>query len=551
MVTEERLAVEIDPRGLAQAEEEVQEQVHVRGGVGHALGPSAVSRAPPGIHRGGRGQHEVEPVLDLRTLVCEDNAQFAEKAEHTSGMAAGAQHAVLLSHQQRVGADRPRAQCPSDRLPLRVRHQAVRPVVRPGAEVDHGHMRLVVVWDGGGAVRIPPRELHQSLDRGPTEALLAADEVHEREELSVLSELPGVHHRVPPDPAPSVVIHGPVGEERRLGHREVLREPVLRLFLEPLPFLGQLAFAPPTERVDPARGQQVSGMFGRDPGDPLTGRRDHEFRRVLRDPEGKRLTPSVVLPAAQGSPGPMPRARWQRLQHDPEGPASYRICPGLRGVERLVRTDAEFIGRGPVYRMPHEPRRIEVRLAPIKGATAVYQGIRRAEFAHGIVLSELSRCGKAFRDRRQPISLDFRMRVLRPVPKTPCFYPRDGVYFQRRKEAMTMIKTKLPVLLAERRMKQYELAQKAGISKNTVSSICNDNWKGISREVMDTLCETLDIQVGDLFEYVPTLEFLHVEEIGPDDPDYLLAVEREKEESVPLAACSELFEHLDRIRGKA
>ena len=114
-----------------------------------------------------------------------------------------------------------------------------------------------------------------------------------------------------------------------------------------------------------------------------------------------------------------------------------------------------------------------------------------------------------------------------------------------------MIKTKLPVLLAERRMKQYELAQKAGISKNTVSSICNDNWKGISREVMDTLCETLDIQVGDLFEYVSTMEFLHVEEIGPDDPDCLLAVEREKEESVPLAACSELFEHLDRIRGKA
>ena len=62
-----------------------------------------------------------------------------------------------------------------------------------------------------------------------------------------------------------------------------------------------------------------------------------------------------------------------------------------------------------------------------------------------------------------------------------------------------MIKSNLAVLLAERRMKMYQLAEKAGISRNTVSAVYNDGLKMISRDVMDAICEALAIQPGDLF----------------------------------------------------
>jgi putative transcriptional regulator len=64
---------------------------------------------------------------------------------------------------------------------------------------------------------------------------------------------------------------------------------------------------------------------------------------------------------------------------------------------------------------------------------------------------------------------------------------------------MAQIKTRLRVLLAERNMKQYELAQKASISTTTVSAIAKDDWDRISRNVMLSICEALNCQPGDLF----------------------------------------------------
>ena len=64
---------------------------------------------------------------------------------------------------------------------------------------------------------------------------------------------------------------------------------------------------------------------------------------------------------------------------------------------------------------------------------------------------------------------------------------------------MSRIKTRLRVLLAEQDMKQYELAEKAGVTPNTVSAIASDDWDRISREVMLKICEALDCQPGDLF----------------------------------------------------
>ena len=63
---------------------------------------------------------------------------------------------------------------------------------------------------------------------------------------------------------------------------------------------------------------------------------------------------------------------------------------------------------------------------------------------------------------------------------------------------MPQIKTRLRVLLAERDLKQYQLAEQARLSPTTVSDIARDDWDRISRDVMRRICETLECQPGDL-----------------------------------------------------
>ena len=64
---------------------------------------------------------------------------------------------------------------------------------------------------------------------------------------------------------------------------------------------------------------------------------------------------------------------------------------------------------------------------------------------------------------------------------------------------MPRIKTRLRILLAERDLKQYQLAEKAGLSPATVSAVAQDEWDRISRGVLLRMCEALDCQPGDLF----------------------------------------------------
>lgn len=66
-----------------------------------------------------------------------------------------------------------------------------------------------------------------------------------------------------------------------------------------------------------------------------------------------------------------------------------------------------------------------------------------------------------------------------------------------------MILCNLPVLLAERRMKVADLIRMTGISKSTMHKIYNEQTSRIDFETMDKICEALDIEVGDLFTYVP------------------------------------------------
>ncbi|WP_394896044.1 helix-turn-helix domain-containing protein [Clostridium paraputrificum] len=64
-----------------------------------------------------------------------------------------------------------------------------------------------------------------------------------------------------------------------------------------------------------------------------------------------------------------------------------------------------------------------------------------------------------------------------------------------------MIKMKLHIKLAEFKMNQKELAEKTGISKNTIGAYCNETNKHIVKEHLDIFCKLFDCKVEDIIEY--------------------------------------------------
>jgi len=66
----------------------------------------------------------------------------------------------------------------------------------------------------------------------------------------------------------------------------------------------------------------------------------------------------------------------------------------------------------------------------------------------------------------------------------------------------------LPTLLAERRLKVADAVRATGISKTTLHKIYNDQSSRIDFDTIDKLCEFLEVEVGDIFEYVPDAEEL-------------------------------------------
>ena len=65
-----------------------------------------------------------------------------------------------------------------------------------------------------------------------------------------------------------------------------------------------------------------------------------------------------------------------------------------------------------------------------------------------------------------------------------------------------MIKSKLKVVLINRKMTQTELVKRTGIRQPTISAIANDSLKTLPLSVLDRMCKELNCNVGDLFEYV-------------------------------------------------
>ncbi len=74
-----------------------------------------------------------------------------------------------------------------------------------------------------------------------------------------------------------------------------------------------------------------------------------------------------------------------------------------------------------------------------------------------------------------------------------------------------MIVNHLPTLLAERRLKVADAVRATGISKTTLHKIYNDQSSRIDFDTIDKLCEFLEVEVGDIFEYVASSDAENVQ----------------------------------------
>ena len=61
----------------------------------------------------------------------------------------------------------------------------------------------------------------------------------------------------------------------------------------------------------------------------------------------------------------------------------------------------------------------------------------------------------------------------------------------------------LYVMLARRKMRSKELAERIGITEQNVSLLKSGKVKGIRFDTLEKICAALDCQPGDILEYRP------------------------------------------------
>jgi putative transcriptional regulator len=66
-----------------------------------------------------------------------------------------------------------------------------------------------------------------------------------------------------------------------------------------------------------------------------------------------------------------------------------------------------------------------------------------------------------------------------------------------------MIVVTLDLMLARRKMRSKELAERIGITEQNVSLLKSGKVKGIRFETLARICEALDCQPGDLLVHEP------------------------------------------------
>ena len=64
-----------------------------------------------------------------------------------------------------------------------------------------------------------------------------------------------------------------------------------------------------------------------------------------------------------------------------------------------------------------------------------------------------------------------------------------------------MIVVNLDVMLARRKMRSKELAERIGITEQNVSLLKSGKVKGVRFDTLERICAVLDCQPGDILEY--------------------------------------------------
>ncbi len=64
------------------------------------------------------------------------------------------------------------------------------------------------------------------------------------------------------------------------------------------------------------------------------------------------------------------------------------------------------------------------------------------------------------------------------------------------------IVVKLDVMLAQRKMRSRELAERIGITEQNLSLLKSGKVRGVRFETLAAICEALQCQPGDLLEFV-------------------------------------------------
>ena len=62
----------------------------------------------------------------------------------------------------------------------------------------------------------------------------------------------------------------------------------------------------------------------------------------------------------------------------------------------------------------------------------------------------------------------------------------------------------LDVMLARRKMRSKELAERIGITEQNVSLLKSGKVKGVRFDTLEQICAVLDCQPGDILEYRPS-----------------------------------------------
>lgn len=69
-----------------------------------------------------------------------------------------------------------------------------------------------------------------------------------------------------------------------------------------------------------------------------------------------------------------------------------------------------------------------------------------------------------------------------------------------------MVIINIDVMLAKRKMKSKELAEKIGITEQNLSILKTGRAKAIRLETIDVICRVLECQPGDILEYRPGVD---------------------------------------------